>query len=103
MNEELGNWLLRAPQVLTGDDDPPIRDGAVRIRGGTIEAVGTASELGSEPDEQLLDFPDATLLPGLIDCHEHLNGHDRYSLGDKSVDAPDTMLTLVGAFHTQRL
>jgi imidazolonepropionase-like amidohydrolase len=99
----LGNWLLRAAQVLTGGDEAPIRDGAVRVKDGKIAAVGTAAALGSEPGEQLLEFPDGTLLPGLIDCHEHLNGHDKYAIGDASVDAPETMLTLVGAFHTRRL
>jgi imidazolonepropionase-like amidohydrolase len=73
------------------------------VRGDRIVAVGTASELGSEPADQVLEFPDGTLLPGLIDCHEHLNGHDKYAIGDKSVDAPETMLALVGAFHTRRL
>lgn len=99
----MGNWLLRATQVLTGSDQPPISDGAVRIRGSIIEEIGPATDLRSEPGEHVLEFPDGTLLPGLIDCHEHLNGHDRYAIGDASVDAPDTMLTLVGAYHTRRL
>ena len=99
----MATWLLRASQVLTGGDEVPIRDGAVRVRDGKIDTVGTATELGSQPGEQLFEFPDGTLLPGLIDCHEHLNGHDKYAIGDASVNAPDTMLTLVGAFHTRRL
>ena len=99
----MGSWLLRASQVLTGDDDPPIKDGAVRVREGKIEAVGTASELGSQSDERVFEFPDGTLLPGLIDCHEHLNGHDKYAIGDASVDASDVMLALVATYHTRRL
>jgi imidazolonepropionase-like amidohydrolase len=99
----MGNWLLRASQVLTGDDDNPIRDGAVRVRDGRIEAVGAASALGNEPGEEVLEFPDGTLLPGLIDCHEHLNGHDRYAIGDASVDASDVMMALVATYHTRRL
>ena len=99
----MGNWLLRASQVLSGSDDGPIAKGAVRVRGGMIEEVGPAEMLGQKPEEQVLEFPDGTLLPGLIDCHEHLNGHDRYAIGDASVDASDTMLALVGVFHTRRL
>lgn len=102
-DEKMGSWLLRASQVLTGNDDVPIRDGAVRVRDGRIAAVGALSDLGSEPGEELLEFPEGTLLPGLIDCHEHLNGHDRYAIGDNSVDASDVMMALVGTFHTRRL
>jgi imidazolonepropionase-like amidohydrolase len=99
----MGNWLLRASQVLTGDDDDPIRDGAVRVRDGRIEAVGTAAALGSESGEEVMEFPEGTLLPGLIDCHEHLNGHDQYAIGDRSVDASDVMMALVATSHTRRL
>ncbi len=99
----MGNWLLRAGQVLTGNDEAPIADGAVRVRDNVITEVGPASKLEARADERTWDFPDGTLLPGLIDCHEHLNGHDKYAIGDDSVDAPDTMLTLVAAFHCRRL
>src|SRR5262249_46672647 len=86
--------LLRASQVLTGLDEPPIRNGAVRIQGTQIVAVDTASRLGVEAGEAVRDFPDSTLLPGLIDCHEHLSGHDRYAIGDPSVQEPDMMYAL---------
>jgi len=99
----MGNWLLRAGQILTGEDAAPIADGAIRIRDNAIVEVGPASQLGTQADEQTWDFPDGTLLPGLIDCHEHLNGHDKYAIGDDSVDAPDTILTLVAAHHCRRL
>ncbi len=62
----------RAPLVLTALDMEPIRDGAVRVRGAEIVAVDTASRLGVEDGERAGTSPDATLLPGLIDAHEHL-------------------------------
>ena len=95
--------LLRAPLVLTALDMEPIRDGAVRVRGGEIVAVDTASRLGVEDGERSWDFPDGTLLPGLIDAHEHLSGHDRYAIGDPSVQESDMMYALVGTFHCRRL
>jgi imidazolonepropionase-like amidohydrolase len=95
--------LLRAPLVLTGLEEPPIRDGAVRIRGSEIVAVDTAARLGVEDGEIVRTFQDGTLLPGLIDCHEHLSGHDRYAIGDPSVQEPDLMYALVGTFHCRRL
>lgn len=94
--------LLLANQVLTGEDQPPIANGAVRIEGTRITAVGPAAEVSSE-DAEVVDLADSTLLPGLIDCHEHLSGHDRYAIGDSSVVEPDVMFALVGVYHARRL
>ena len=48
----------------TGLDQP----GAVLIQADRIVATGN---LTADPDLQILDFPDAILLPGLIDLHAH--------------------------------
>ena len=94
--------ILQARQVLTGGDDPPIHKGGVRVRGSKIVAVGRADDI-REPEDEVLDFGEATLLPGLVECHEHLSGHDRYAIGDPSVVEPAMMYALVGAYHTRRL
>jgi imidazolonepropionase-like amidohydrolase len=95
--------LLRAPLVLTSLDTDPIRDGAIRVRGAEIVAVDTAARLGVEDDEQVWDFPTGTLLPGLIEAHEHLSGHDKYAIGDPDSQEPDMMYALVATFHCRRL
>ena len=95
--------LLLAGQVLTGLDEPPIRNGAVRVSGSMITDVGSADALQPRADEDVVDLGSATLLPGLVECHEHLNGHDRYAIGDSSVQEPDVMFALVSTFHTRRL
>ena len=48
---------------------------AVRVSGGGIEWVARQSELSQCGDIEgtVLDFPGATLMPGLIDCHTHTN------------------------------
>ncbi len=47
--------------------------GAVLIEKGFIRAVGPASEILTAPHDQVVDWPQATLLPGLIDSHTHLS------------------------------
>lgn len=63
-----------------------IADGAVAIRGGSIVAVGTTSEVmaeWSDPAVQEIDATGMTVMPGLVECHSHpLFGgerHDEYA------------------------
>lgn len=50
-----------------------IEDGAIAIDGSQIADVGTrASLVGKYPDATVRHFPDAAILPGLINAHSHL-------------------------------
>ena len=50
-----------------------IRDGAVLIRDGLIEAVGTSPELRhAYPHEETLDAAGHVVMPGFVDPHTHL-------------------------------
>src|SRR4051794_36605804 len=64
---------VRAGRVVcpaTGRDGP----GAVAVRGGRIVA-------DDGPARETLDFPDAVLLPGLVDLHAHpARGASKYGI-----------------------
>ncbi|MBA2525087.1 MAG: amidohydrolase family protein [Pyrinomonadaceae bacterium] len=50
-----------------------IEDGAIAIKGSSITDVGTrASLVGKYPDATVHHYPDAAILPGLINAHSHL-------------------------------
>src|SRR3989449_9802427 len=52
---------------------PPIEDGAVLVDpGGRIAAVGPHRHVPAPPGAERLEFPDAMLVPGLVNCHTHL-------------------------------
>lgn len=52
---------------------PPIEDGAVLVNdSGRIVAVGPQSRVPSPHEVETLEFPDAVLTPGLVNCHTHL-------------------------------
>src|SRR5437763_16720109 len=52
---------------------PPIEDGAVLVDDrGTIAAVGPNLVVPTRPGARKLEFPDARLLPGLVNTHTHL-------------------------------
>jgi 5-methylthioadenosine/S-adenosylhomocysteine deaminase len=61
------------PRVYTADwvlpvDGEPIEGGGVAVEDGRIVAVGSADELEGEPRA----FPDAAIVPGLVNAHTHL-------------------------------
>jgi cytosine/adenosine deaminase-related metal-dependent hydrolase len=64
--------LYRADTVLPMTS-PPLRQGAVRVEGDKITAVGTAAELQPWADEPVVELGACTLLPGLINGHCHLD------------------------------
>ena len=51
-----------------------IEDGAVRVVGDRIVAVGPKSEITIEPDDRVVDCSGKLIIPGLIDAHGHA-GH----------------------------
>jgi imidazolonepropionase-like amidohydrolase len=67
--------ILRGGTLIDGTGAPPVRDAAVLIRDGRIETVTTAGSVGPSPDLEVLDVSGTTVLPGLIDCHDHLAFH----------------------------
>src|SRR5215212_5982208 len=61
---------------------PPIREGAVLVRGGRIAAVGTLENLVQQnADADLRYFPHYTIVPGAVNTHAHL--------GFRRGDAPE--------------
>ncbi|MGH3108658.1 MAG: amidohydrolase family protein, partial [Rubrobacter sp.] len=61
---------------------PPLRDGAVLVRGGRIDAVGDLTDIGREnPDAEVRFFPNYTIIPGAVNAHAHL--------GFRRKDAPE--------------
>jgi imidazolonepropionase-like amidohydrolase len=65
--------LIHAGQVFTATDaEPVLRDAWVTVNDGRIAGVDTR-EPGASTNAERIDAPDATLLPGLIDCHVHFS------------------------------
>lgn len=65
--------LLKNADVLVTMDEArrEIRDGAVFIRDGVIEAVGASAELPTSAD-QVISLAGCVALPGLVNTHHHM-------------------------------
>ena len=65
-----GKWV-----VTFGDQNRVLEDAAVLVKGPIIEEVGSRDEIiGRNPDEELLDYGDRLVMPGLICAHGHAYG-----------------------------
>lgn len=66
--------IVSAGLLVAGPAAVRYADAAVLVRDGRIAAVGPVDEIGARaaPGAVRHDFPDATLLPGLVDAHVHL-------------------------------
>ena len=63
--------VLTAPRVMTGDTT--VADGAVVVGDRVVDWVGPAATLPAEHAAlPRADYPDSTIMPGLIDSHVHL-------------------------------
>ncbi|MDQ0827616.1 putative amidohydrolase YtcJ [Arthrobacter sp. B2I5] len=69
MNPDL---IILAGTVHTLDGEPgsPAPE-AVAVQNGRIQAIGTRQDAQSWGPAEVLDFGDAVLTPGLVDCHVH--------------------------------
>jgi imidazolonepropionase-like amidohydrolase len=90
-------FILKPARVFDGDT---MHDGwAVRVRGDRIEAVGP--DVGATTDAKVLDLPNTTLLPGLIEGHSHvlLHAYNETSWNDQVLREPLALRTARAVNH----
>ena len=79
---------LLGATLIDGTGTPPLRDAAVLVDGERIVAVGTRQTLQLPSQTTVIDVSGYTLLPGLIDGHDHLAAHS-YALAHRwGLDEP---------------
>lgn len=66
--------VLRAERLILGTTAPPIANAVVVVQGDTITAAGPAGEVAVPPGARVIDLGARTLMPGLMDMHDHITG-----------------------------
>jgi imidazolonepropionase-like amidohydrolase len=88
--------LLKAAHLFDARAGRMLDGQAVLIRGDRIEKTGPAGEVSAPDGATVMDLGDATLLPGLIDCHVHLTS-DPEDAGYKGLGISTPRATMTGA------
>ncbi len=91
--------LIKAARLIDGKGGPPLERGAMLVEKDQIRIVGTQESVvpPEGADVQEFDYEGKTVLPGLVDCHVHLNGFGDGRSGDDLATLPDEVLTLQSA------
>jgi imidazolonepropionase-like amidohydrolase len=92
--------IVRAGKLLDVKSGKLQTNQAVVIEGDKIVSVGPASEIKTSTADTLIDLPNATVLPGLIDAHTHLTFNPHFGYETLAISVPREALT--GA-HNARL
>src|ERR1051326_6139080 len=71
--------ILKGGRLIDGTGAAPVEGTTIVLRDNRIEAVTTRNESDWPADAEMIDVAGMTVLPGLIDCHDHMANH-RYSL-----------------------
>ena len=107
----LRHVVIHAGRVLDVKTGITLTGQAIVIEGDRIVSVGPASAAKAPADAQIIDLPNATVLPGLIDAHTHLtfdvNSVGYASLGisvprEALIGAKNARVTLLAGFTTVR-
>ena len=68
--------VLKGGRLIDGTGAHPVAGATVVVRDQRIEAVTTRAGGDWPSDAEIIDVSGMTILPGLIDCHDHLAMHN---------------------------
>ena len=103
--------LIKAGKMVDVRSGRVLTDQAILIEGDRIRQVGPAQSIQAPAGARVIDLSNATVLPGLIDCHTHLtleqgqNGYESLGISiprEALFGAKNAKLTLEAGFTTVR-
>jgi len=71
--------LLKGGTIIDGSGGTPLRNASIEFEDGKITLVGTAADFGLRgAGATVIDVTGMSVLPGFVNCHEHLDLHYSY-------------------------
>ncbi|HEY4682664.1 MAG TPA: amidohydrolase family protein [Candidatus Acidoferrales bacterium] len=99
--EEPPRLYVQAGRVLDVGSGRVLTDQMIVIRGERIEQVASASQVRLPSGATVVDLSRATVLPGLIDAHDHLTSDHRFH-GYRALGISVPRETLYGVLNARR-
>jgi len=82
--------ILKNARLIDGTGAAPVDGATIVLRDNRIDAVATRNQSDFPADAEIIDAAGLTVLPGLIDCHDHMANH-RYDLAHRwRLDEPQS-------------
>ena len=97
--------LIKADRLIDGAGEAPIAGAALLMRGSTIEAIGRQADVRAPDGASVteVDYGDATIVPGLVDCHTHLCAPGDGTVGDEIARERHQILLLQAAKNARTI
>jgi imidazolonepropionase-like amidohydrolase len=93
-------------RVIDGTLEPPLERGAVVLEGNRIAWVGHASGLPPQYGNgayEVIDLPDRSITPGLIDGHTHISFGESRSEEENALYTPVEFRTAKALFYAKKI
>ena len=85
--------VIHAGHVLDVKSGKLLTDQTIVIEDGRIVSVGAAAQAKAPAGAMVIDLPNATVLPGLIDAHTHLTMDPKFGYEELGLSLPREALT----------
>ena len=97
--------LIKADRLIDGAGEAPMEGAALLMKDSEIEAIGRQADLRAPDGASVTEigYGDATIVPGLVDCHTHLCAPGDGTAGDEIARERHQILLLQAAKNARTI
>ena len=93
--------VIKASRLIDGTGGPAIEDAVIVVTGDAITAVGKAGSVTIPAGARTIDLTGYTVMPGLIDTHDHITGVPGDGGDTQELRETDAHKAIYGVVHSK--